>query len=267
MENIKVSGLSTTCRFCNEIIPIRKLLDVVICPQCNSEVSLSEVAKERHWEKYLSQNIPRQGMTIPVVQKSGVGDADACQAVAALMALKYYGVDTDKSSFYASCESAGLGNHVLPWGVLKGAASYGLYAYLVSNNPFEMINYDDVMAKENLSLSEAEEKVNRLIEECRSNEKIRLIRSDEEAVYLAKFIEKKAAVLIPTIVWTENENHSVVITNVWDGGVYFIDPNNGTNVKWSFERFFPSWKNERTDGDIIIISDKEIDFEELAKGD
>lgn len=90
-------------------------------------------------------------MDIPLIQKEDYRDKDACQAVAAMMALKYYSIEFTKSEFYNRCESAGPGNHVLPWGVLIGVASYGLYAYLISGNPFELIDYSEVIEKQGLT--------------------------------------------------------------------------------------------------------------------
>lgn len=265
MENIKLISLSAQCSFCKEMVGHLRLLDVNICPQCDHEIRLSEQHKERKWREYLRKFGQRKPMDIPLLKKESEREIYACQAVAALMALGYYGLHPDRSEFYLKCEAAGNGNHVLPWGVLKGVASYGLYVCLVSDNPFVMNDYRDVMDKHQISHEEAEEKVNRLIQECKENEKIQLFRSAEVMVLIRKFIEKKAAVLIPTLEWTEEENHSVVITNIWDGNVFFNDPNSGTNMKMNCKDFFTYWRNIRTDSDLIIISDKEVDFDEVAR--
>lgn len=179
------------------------------------------------------------------------------------MALKYYGINASKEEFFARCETAGKGNHALSWGVLKGAASYGLYAWLISGHPYELIGYGDVMEKEGLTEDAAREKVKRLIKECEENERTELFTNVEERVIISKFIDAKAAVLIPTLEWTENENHSVVVTNIWEGYVYYNDPNDEKQCKMDMNYFFRLWQNEKTDYDIIVISDKKIDFDEI----
>ncbi len=264
MENIKTPGVTITC-LCKTGTPVRHLLDVVICPQCNRELRLSAESRDRLWTSYLRQNGPRQPMDIPLVQKSGPGDKDACQAIAAFMALKYFGINVTKEEFYERCETAGSGNHALSWGVLKGVASYGLYAWLISGNPYELNEYGDVMEKQGLTEHEAREKVERLIRECKSNEKIVFYENYEAEVIISRFVEAKAAVLIPTLDWTDYENHSVVVTNIWDGYVYFNNPNPDTLNRMATEEFLRSWQNEKTDYDIIVISDRNIDFEEINK--
>lgn len=202
-------------------------------------------------------------MDIPLIQKEDYRDKDACQAVAAMMALKYYSIEFTKSEFYNRCESAGPGNHVLPWGVLIGVASYGLYAYLISGNPFELIDYSEVIEKQGLTNLQAKEKVDRLLEECKHNEKIELVEFETETIIIAKFIEKKAAVLIPTLDWIAGENHSVVITNIWDRKVYFNNPNKNDVSEFTYEEFFGKWLNDKTDRDVIIISNKKLDFDSI----
>lgn len=263
MENIKLVGIRILCPLCETLVVVRHLLDVSICVQCGKELKLTEKSRNRYWQKHLDKFKRREKMDIPLIQKEDDSDNDACQAVAAMMALKYYGIEFTKSEFYNRCESAGSGNNVLTWGVLKGVASYGLYAYLISGTPTLLIDYSEVMKNQDLTEHQAKEKVDRLIEECNQNEKTELIEFETETIIIANFIEKKAAVLIPTLDWTETENHSVVITNIWDGKVYFNNPNKNAVSEFTYAEFFRKWLNDKTDRDIIIISNKKLDFDSI----
>lgn len=214
-------------------------------------------------------------LDIPHIQKEKSHDNDACQAIAVLMAARYYGSDVAKQDFYQLCHAKGDGNLVLPWGVCKAINKLGLYSGFVSKAPDKLNDhgYAELMLKGNMNRDVAEEYVKNLIAECRNSEKVELVEwhSGDER-FLLHILENEYGVIVPTLWWTNEENHSIVVTGyeIVDDE-YTIHFNNPNYPRISKERDFPlkefhkRWLDPRTDYDFIVVSDQKINISDQRK--
>jgi len=197
------------------------------------------------------------GMQIPFFHKADSGHHD-CAPVCLRMALAYLDVDTPVSKIYADSRSLGRTRYTLPWGICLAAAKSTVYATFISKHPDELINADDIAQVAGVPVDEVRRVMQEQLAECRTSEKITLIKYDANIhVSLpASVIAAKTGVVIPGLRWNGGAVHNVVLTRFKDGWVTYHDPNEGSGANRSMPEaeFQARWSDRRTDNDLLIIS-------------
>ena len=222
-------------------------------------------------------------------------DSEACQPISLLMALVYFEIyplypfrNIDafavkrlriKRDLYERCRTAAENNFAFPWGTLLGAVSYdNIYATLFSKNPRSLSDDNPVQEAGwyKMEIDEMKTFISNLIAEAEVNKNIRLIQwyfNDEEKInFIKKIVNKGIGVVIPTVRWNRHSNHSIVVTDYIAGKFIFNNPNpskygSGNKTFFKEDEFKRKWFDERTDDDLIIISENPLDFKDLMDSD
>lgn len=210
-------------------------------------------------------------MTIPYHCKRQGTDLD-CAAVCLQMALDSFGHTRRlDAQFYELIGALGPKGFTLPWGICKGAAEHGLMVTFISENPFDLLqsSYAAVSQGSHLPEIEVRRKVGDLIKYCKHRHELITLRRWEDRFedWTQQLVNAEGVVVIPTIM-ENTEAHNVVLTEWGRLQVRYHDPNpppdGGPNKCESTSDFLRRWRQDGTDHDVLVISNRPLAVPELS---